>query len=164
MLKKLTIDLRTFPEDGKQLTGELDAACMELPTDGGVKALSPLRYDIQVFRDGAAMMLTGSLSAEFELQCGRCAEWMPYRVELDAYGSDAEMSSSDERTIDLTDTLREDILVALPSYPRCEDGNVESRECPAQGQFDEIAPIEELAPDDAPQDGTVWAALDNIKH
>jgi uncharacterized metal-binding protein YceD (DUF177 family) len=64
--------------------------------------------------------------------------------------------------IDLTEAIRDDILVALPPYPRCEDGNIEPRECPAQGRFDSVPAA---LPDEPPAgDKAVWNVLDQLKN
>ena len=62
--------------------------------------------------------------------------------------------------IDLTSWLREDMLLALPTFPRCETGNVTPRQCPAEGRFD---PVTEIVTD-APQkeDVEVWKVLDQL--
>ena len=64
------------------------------------------------------------------------------------------------RAIDLTTWLREDILLALPTHPRCESGNVTQRQCPAEGRFDTATDI----PRDEPleEDRDVWKALDQL--
>lgn len=64
--------------------------------------------------------------------------------------------------MDLTEMIREDILLTLPNFPRCEDGNVEPRDCPAQGKFDPAELAAEA--DEAPGgDRGVWNALDKLK-
>ena len=156
------IDLRNLPEDGKDLTGTLTPQFFELSETDDVKAVSPLHYDLHVERDGKDVLVSGRLEAGFELVCGRCLQTFGQHVELDGY--QAEIPIEDPAaTIDLTEAVREDILLALPSYPRCENGNVEPRECPAQGKFepatDESAPGEPAGP----QARDVWNVLDQLK-
>ncbi len=155
----LIVDPRNVPAEGLQLTGTLPASTMDLPEGDIARATSPLEYDLLVMRDNADVILTGSLSATFELQCGRCTEMYLDRVELSGYAQEVPLEN--EGPIDLTNWLREDILLALPTQPRCETGNVSPRDCPAEGRF-------ELAPDSAepvPQEQDrpdVWGSLDQL--
>jgi uncharacterized protein len=154
------LDIRNIPGDGKQLTGSLPASFFQLAESDPIKPVSRLDYDLLVVRDGKDLVITGSLAATFQLQCGRCLEPFLQRVELSDY--QAEVPIEKETTMDLTDLIREDILLTLPNFPRCEDGNVQPRECPAQGRFDasELAAEAEDAPG---SDRGVWDALDKLK-
>ncbi len=157
------IDLRNLPTEGKDISGTLTPAFFELSETDDIKAISPVTYELNVLRDGKDLLVTGSLDATFELTCGRCLQRFQQHVEMDDYQTEIPFEDASS-TIDLTEPIREDILLALPSYPRCEDGNVEPRECPAQGKF-EMA-TDESAPDEsaeAPAPG-VWNVLDQLKN
>jgi uncharacterized protein len=153
-------DIRNLPTEGKQITGKLPASFFQLPENDPVKPTTPLLYDLNVVRDGKDIIVTGSLNATFQLNCGRCLEAFLQEVDLPEY--QAEMPIEKETTMDLTELVREDILLTLPNFPRCEDGNVEPRDCPAQGRFDPAALAAEA--DEAPGgDRGVWNALDKLK-
>lgn len=154
------IDLGNLPGDGKELSGSLPASFFEMPETDSARAESPLDYDLLVVRDGKDLVVTGRLEARFSLECGRCVERFAYEVALDDYR--AEIPIEKELTMDLTDTVREDILLALPNFPRCENGNVDPRECPAEGRFDPTEPSGAQEPP-AADDRGVWSALDQLK-
>ncbi len=158
--KPFRIDLSKLPSGGKDLEGTLPPAFFELAPTDTIKAIGPLNYVLHVERDENDLVLTGELTAEFELECGRCLSRFSYRAELPHYLADIPIENEDE-TIDLTSTVREDILVALPGYPRCEDGNVEPRVCPAEGRFEVAAEAESDEP--AKQSTEVWNVLDQLK-
>jgi uncharacterized metal-binding protein YceD (DUF177 family) len=156
------IDLRNLPEEGKVIAGTLPPQFFDLSETDDVKAISPLTFDLTVARDGKDIIVTGRVDAGFELLCGRCLQRFGQHVEIEDY--ETEMSIEDpSATIDLTDAIREDILLALPSYPRCENGNIDPRECPAQGKFEPVA--DESAPDEpaGTQVPGVWNVLDQLK-
>lgn len=159
----LKIDPDNLPDEGIDLVGTLPKAALALDPADKVQPLSDLDYDIHVQRDDAGLMLLGTLDATFELECGRCLERFPMQMTLSDYVGEVEIEGENKSIIDLTETLRDDILVALPSYPRCEDGNVNERECPAQGRFDAQASLAASA-DDAPQDTGIWDALDQLQN
>lgn len=156
----LFLDLRFLPAEGKDLEGTLPPSFFDLSKDDSIQAVSPLRYTLHVERDDGDLLVSGELEATFSLICGRCVEPFQERVHLPHYATELEIANS--LTMDLTDSIREDILLALPSYPRCEDGNVQPRECPAQGRFQSAS--EHDAPDEAPkQDRAVWEVLDQLQ-
>jgi uncharacterized metal-binding protein YceD (DUF177 family) len=156
------IDLRNLPEEGKDLAGTLAPAFFEHSATHDINAVSPLHYDLHVERDSRDVLVSGRLEAGFELVCGRCLQKFGQRVELDDYQTEISIEDPDA-TIDLTEAVREDILLALPSYPRCENGNVEPRECPAQGKFEPVT--DDSAPGEPaePQARDVWKVLDQLK-
>lgn len=151
------IDLHQLPAEGKTLHGRQPAEFFQLNAED--TAAGPLDYELQVVREGDNLRVEGRLEAAFDLQCGRCLAHFPYRVGLDTYR--VELPLENEATIDLTETLREDILLALPNFPRCEDGNVEPRDCPAEGRFDSTPPTDETGLPGAER--RIWNALDQLK-
>jgi uncharacterized protein len=159
-MNPLQIDLRHLPADGKQVSGTFPASFFCLPESDLARAESDLNFDLLAMRDGADLIVTGVLDAEFSLECGRCLERFRYRVQMPTY--QAEVPIEKEGMMDLTDVIREDILVTLPNFPRCEDGNVDQRDCPAEGRF-EVAESP-LAPETPIGDSGVWTALDQLKN
>ena len=157
----LKIDLRSLPAEGLSLQGTLPASFLALDPKDDVQAISPLTYSLNILRDDDELIVTGELSADFTLACGRCAEPFAYTMAITDY--EAEMPIEGEGSIiDLTEAIRDDILVALPPYPRCEDGNIEPRECPAHGRFDSVPAA--LPDEPAPSDPAVWNVLDQLKN
>jgi len=106
-------------------------------------------------------VVTGTMSATFELECGRCTERFEQKVELSDYT--ISLPIENDAPVDLTEPIREDILLALPTYPRCETGNVQQRECPAEGRFD-AAPVEVSEEQQEDGDASVWEALDQLQN
>lgn len=156
----LVIDLRSLSSDGKDLVGSLPPSFFSLPEEDTVQATGPLNYQLHIEKDGSDLLISGELEADFSLQCGRCAESFPHRVHLDQYATELEIGEG--LTMDLTECVREDMLLALPSYPRCEDGNVQPRECPAQGRF-QSASDDGASAEPPKQDRAVWEVLDQLQ-
>lgn len=157
----LKIDPRGLPAEGLHLEGELPASIFELPEQGAIKAVTPLSYSLDVTRDEDDIIVLGSVEVTFELECGRCAERFHWRLEQPGFATDVLVEN--EQPIDLTTCLREDILLALPTHPRCETGNVTPRKCPAEGRFD---PTPEHSDADLHKeaDKNVWGALDQLNN
>ena len=157
----LKIDPRGLPAEGLHLEGALPPSIFELPAGDAIKAVSPLSYDLDVMRDEDDIIVTGRVEVTFELECGRCAERFLWRLEQPGFATDVPVEN--EQSIDLTTCLREDTLLALPTHPRCETGNVTPRKCPAEGRFD---PTPEVSDAELHQeaDKNVWGALDQLNN
>jgi uncharacterized protein len=156
-MNPLLIDLSQLPAEGKTLRGQLPADFFQL--DAEDTAAGPVDYELHLVRAGDSLQLSGRLDATFQLQCGRCLASFPYRAGLEDYR--AELPVENEATIDLTEQVREDILFTLPNFPRCEDGNIEPRDCPAEGSFDSTPPADETGLPGAERG--IWNALDQLK-
>jgi uncharacterized protein len=120
MADRFTIDLSTLPEEGKQFGGELPAEIFDLQRHDP-QAVGPLVYDLHAQRFGSELLLTGSLAAPFEFTCVRTLHPFVKTVRVDAAGIAVEIEQ--EGPLDATDALREEILLAFPDYPRCEEAD-----------------------------------------
>lgn len=156
----LTVDPRNIPLEGRHLVGTLPVSLFALPENDPVRPTGPVEFDLHATRDEKDLVISGSLRAPFSLDCVRCLEPFEFLVEIGDYH--VEVPIENDQIIDLTEGLREDILLTLPSYPRCEDGNVFPRECSAEGRFE---PGSEDEPGDQAPEGKsgAWDALDQIK-
>jgi uncharacterized protein len=154
----LKIDPNGLPMDGLHLEGRLPAADFGLKPDDEVRPLSPLEYELDVTRDEDSLIVLGRITALFDLECGRCAERFQLRMDLPQYVLDVPVENG--AVIDLTTWLIEDMLLALPTFPRCETGNVTPRQCPAEGRFESATGSVRDGPHE--EDSEVWKALDQL--
>jgi len=157
------IQLNDLPADGRLFEGEIRIDCFAVEGPGAPRFKPPLTFSLNVRVDGPDIIVDGSISALFDLQCARCAAWFPYDAGQDEF--EAIEPRDGASTLDLTALMREHTLLALPGYPRCEESNVESRVCP---EADRFAPDSDYIPlsDDqtlTPPQRDVWGALDRIK-
>jgi uncharacterized metal-binding protein YceD (DUF177 family) len=159
---RLIIDLQNFPDEGRDFAGEIERDVFQLEP-GGPRPKSPLEYELHVERRGGWLVVTGTVGAAFEMTCVRCLEPFPEQVTLDGYFIEEELAEK-TASVDLTDRVREDILLALPGYPHCDESNVASRVCPAADRF---LPASSYSPDDDKRGESggqpdVWNALDKL--
>ncbi len=120
MSSRLSIDLSTLPEEGKDFSGELPPEIFDLPAYDA-KPAGPLSYDLRAQRFGSELLLSGNLSAPFELVCVRTLH--PFVKTLRVDPANISLEIEDEGAMDVTDALREEILLEIPNYPRCEDAD-----------------------------------------
>ncbi|QJE94609.1 YceD family protein [Luteolibacter luteus] len=160
MSARLSIDLHTLPEEGKNFSGEIDPEIFDLP-EHDVKPLGPMVYDLRVQRFGSELLLSGSLSAPFELICVRTVH--PFKKTLVVDPANVSVEIEDEGSVDVTDALREELLLEIPDYPRCEEAD-EPMHCEIDPRY--------LAVDKPAEDGVEtrpraagddrWSALDAL--
>ncbi len=156
----MKIHLRQIPEDGLHLEGEEDYDILELNDSQPVKRVSPLRYSLDIGKNSDGLWITGQLSLDLELQCVRCLESLVYPLTVSDLAVQMELPTLE--TVDLTPYLREDILLALPAYPRCDWSG--ERVCPGE-EFVVAAHQQETvdAGDNQPLPPSAWATLDQLK-
>ncbi len=148
----LCVTIEDIPEEGLSLSGELDRSLFDLK-DGLARAVSPLSYDLQVMLVSEAVILLGEIAASFELQCSCTLEYFSHEVRLAPYRESVELENPD--FLDLTDRLREDILLALPAYPRSPAADGADAALPTTSKDDT---------GDEARGPSAWDALDGLKH
>lgn len=161
MKSHLVIDLSSLPEDGKQFEGELSAEIFDLPEDDA-KAVGPLVYDLFVQRFGSELLLSGNLEAPFEFTCVRSLHPFIQTIRLDPAAISIEILREGE--MDVTEALREEVLIQFPHDPRCEDGD-EPQECEIDSRYLAVDKSDEPEVETAPRSeaNTSWNALDALK-
>ncbi len=118
METKLTIDTSRVDPEGEELEGEVDCVDLDEPF---VKPFGGVRYVLHIQVFGSELLVRGRLEQDFDLVCSRCGP-----------------------EVDLTEELRESIILALPTYPVCDET------CPGVEQTVEM-----------PSDDR-WNVLDNL--
>lgn len=136
-----------------EVSGQLEPAVLALQ-DPAVRTEEPIRVDLQVSKDGEDLVLTGWIQTKLLLQCGRCTEWFPYPVKVEA---EHLLEGPHPNSIDLTPLIREDILLELPLNAACRLGP--DGRCPVTGE------IYRPRPEDTGSltGEAVWEALSKIK-
>ena len=118
MEDRLTIYIEDVPQEGGHLEGELSPGAMGLEEDTFVQPAGPLQYALDVSVVSNEFLVHGSLAADMKMRCSRCAVFFPVAVAEPAYNYDEELSETTE-SVDLTEDMREAIILAFPSYPVC---------------------------------------------
>ncbi len=150
----MKVHLRQIPSEGLHLEGEEECPIPELASEGIVCA-GPLRYALDIGLSEGALWANGTLSQPVEVPCGACLEKFVHTIEVTAFALHTELIGPE--TIDLSPFIREDILLNLPAYPRCD--RTGARVCPATEKLRELSgsgPTEATRKPD-------WSALDQLK-
>ena len=117
---RLLIDVARLDPDGEDLSGTLDDAVLDLH-DEYVHPFAGIRYALNVRRIGWELLVRGALEQDFDAVCSRCGGDFDFTVKVPDFTASVE---TDEKTefVDLTDELRESIILHLPTYPVCREG------------------------------------------
>ena len=160
-VKQLVIDLGDLPEGGKQLTGALSPDIFQLG-ESDARPLGPLEFDLQVQRLEDELLLMGLLQAPFEFECARTLQ--RFKMTIRAENAAIALEIGHQGEIDATEALREELLLAFPSYPRCDEGD-DPMPCEVNPRYLAVdKPVEgdvENPPD--PHGDSRWAALDELE-
>jgi uncharacterized metal-binding protein YceD (DUF177 family) len=147
----MKIHLQQIPEGGVHLEGREAADILEL-NDPAIRPLQNAAYTLLVHAEERNILVTGQLSLELELECVSCLQ--PFHYSLRVPDFVYETALEGRETIDLTPVMREDILLVLPSHPRCDwDGH---SVCPGL-RIEKGTSIESM-----PEAPNAWDALDEL--
>ena len=114
---KLIIDVARLDTDGESFEGAIDDAVLELTGDL-LRPFGGIRYDLFVQQFGTELLVRGTLAQDFDAVCSRCGADFDFTVTVPDFTVSLEV---DEKTefVDLTDELRQSIILDLPTYPVC---------------------------------------------
>ena len=165
----LLINLRDLDDaQPLRLAGELPAADLELDQlDELIHFTRPVAYDLTVEKLEENLLVRGRVGWVLDCECSRCLqpfadehEFPDWACHLPLQGEERVPVINDQ--VDLTSTLREDILLEFPQHPLCrpECGGLHKR----PGGKQKVKPT-------PPDGGTIqadgkasaWDALDNLK-
>ena len=158
----LVVQVKNIPDEGMDLAGELPLRDLDMEDDERfLFGDAMLRFKLHVAVARQDVLVRGSLEADIHAVCDRCTELAPLAVRCEdvfyRYKNEAE------QPIDLTEDIREDILLALPQVFLCKEDclglcpkcgqNLNSGPC---GCTDDEEPFEE-------EDQNPWSAFDKLK-
>jgi uncharacterized protein len=146
------IHLRQLTHGHAHFEEDIDAAVLDLE-NAGARATGPVHCSLDVGLSDGGLFATGVLTVPVEMQCVKCLR--PFETTLTAPDFAMQVDLDGHESVDLTPDIREDILLTLPSHPRCDaDGRTK---CPATFQSAPAAPLTEEV------DSSTWDALDQLK-
>ena len=141
MDEKLIVDVSRLDPEGETLEGEVEAVDID---EEFVHPFGGVRYELKVQAFGSELLVRGHLEQDFDLVCSRCGKDFDDTVKVEDFTVSVEIDPKNPE-VDLTEELRESIILNLPSYPVCEET------CPG---------VEKVAA--MPNDDR-WSVLDKLK-
>ena len=158
---KLLIDLETLPEEGKNVSGILEPEFFEL-SDNDPKPLQGLSFDLHVQKLDNELLLLGSLSCPFEFECVRTLKLFTKTLTVPSAAIAVEIGNSGE--VDVTEDLREELLLEIPSHPKCENADI-PQECEINPRYLAVdkGDSNEVNPAPPEEVDSRWSALDDFR-
>lgn len=151
----MIIDLMKLSPEGETFTGADAPEVLDIDQDRFVHPAEPIRYDLFAQVVGQELIVRGSVNTTVKVLCGRCAGFFSTTLSVSSFLR-AYSIREGVQSVDITEDLREELLVELPSFPSCSwDGK---GICPYSGVNLEELQVPEEAPDES-----CWGALDQWK-
>ncbi len=148
----MKIHLAQIPPEGIDLSGDTPAAILEADE---FQAAGPITWRIHALFREHDLLVRGGLSVTGRLRCVRCLEPLPLTVEVPDFT--AFVAKPEGECVDLTEQVREEMLLALPAYAKCDLGA--DGKCPVTGETHRTPD----SGDASPPLGGRWSALDRLK-
>ena len=117
---RLIVDIARIDKDGERYAGVLSAEILEL---GDSEILSPsggIEYDLFIQLLGQELLVRGKVRQRLTCLCVRCAADFESEAVEEAFTTSVEISDGTD-FLDLTEEVREAIILALPGYPVCRE-------------------------------------------
>jgi len=156
----MKIDLANLPEQGQQFEGEISPEIFQVE-QSDILSVSPLRFSLFAQRFDTELLLTGEIEATFELNCMRSLHPFKQTVFLPSAAMSIEIGN--DSIIDASEAIREEVLIELPTIPRCDEGD-EPGNCQIDPKYLAVDKSTKDGVDSAPanEKPNPWAALDAL--
>ncbi len=152
----MIIDIQKISAEGSTYSGDLPHDVLGLEGDKFIRPAGPVGYHLKAEIVSDQVIVSGELEAELELMCVVCADFFSTMIVISSFLRAYPIHSGLE-SIDLSADIREEILLAVPYYPR---GEPEDREtCRRCGR--NLRPGPDKPPPGDPSE--VWGPLNRLK-
>jgi uncharacterized protein len=149
------IHVTGIPPEGIEYTGDITPAELGLVEDDRLTLPNPLVYDLNLSMVSGSLLARGTLSMIARPRCDRCLHYYNLPLEVPDFCQYFEGVSDD--VFDLTDSVREDIVLVLPQTLLCNDDCLGL--CPNCGQN---LNVHRCNCHEEPRGDSVWGELDNL--
>ena len=153
------VNLRHLEDKNVELQGEVSAKELEFEKiDEMIHPNHPLKYELEVEKNGPTLLVTGNMQMTLDCECVRCLKPFQYTISMEPYDLQVplegeEKARVDNDLVDLTPYLREDTLLAFPQHPLCE------------ADCDRLPPLKETKQAATSEQGqkSAWDELNKLK-
>ena len=116
----MIIELTKLTAQETEFAGEEPAAILDLPENDPLRPAGPIEYELTAQLLTNELLVRGRLRAPVETACVRCGEFFSTTLEDSSFLRDYEIRAGME-TVDITEDLREAVLLAAQAYPLCRE-------------------------------------------
>ena len=112
----MKINIQQIPEEGLSIQAQEPCSIIDV-NDERYTFNENIHVQAMAYHFKDRLYVLGSLKTNVGLQCSRCLKNFTQAIGNEKFSCDCEIENID--VIDLTDRIREDIIVALPIQPLC---------------------------------------------
>jgi uncharacterized protein len=122
----LQVNLRHLDAHNLRFEGALPVSELDIEIrDDVIQLAQPLDYRLDVQKLENSLLVQGRLELALKCQCVRCLKTFEHRLQLDPWTCHLPLQGEDaipvvNDCVDLTPSIREDILLEFPQHPLCE--------------------------------------------
>ena len=116
----MIIEVSKVSPEGSRYEGEEPASILDLDRNPLIKPECPVYYDVHVQKVAHEILVTGTLKVKLSVECSRCADFFSTTLTDSSFLRAYEAPEGTEM-VDVTEDIREDILVNLSPFPLCSD-------------------------------------------
>lgn len=154
--KRLILNVLRIPACGeREECGELAPEALDLGRDPLARAGGTILWRLRGQFAGHEILVRGEARAPVKLRCARCGCFFSTSVEVSSFLRAYERAENPVE-LDVTEDLREEILLAIPAFPRCRPGC--KGRCAQCGKDLNEGPCGCVPP----QGFNAWSALDHL--
>jgi len=118
---RLIVDLDRLQEGGESYEGETAPGIIDLgDNEGLIEADGGIIYKLRFEVFGTELLAQGSLMQHFKCRCSLCDTPFDLEVKESCFVDSFEINE-EISFLDLTNEIREAIILNLPAYPRCSE-------------------------------------------
>ncbi len=116
----MIIKLEQIPEQGMRVEGVEPPEVLAMEPSAEFHPDGPLRYDLYVQLVDEMLIVRGNVSIGIKGCCARCTQFFSTTVSDSGFLRDySDLQGAEE--VDITEDLREAILLNLPRFPLCDE-------------------------------------------
>ncbi|QBG46511.1 DUF177 domain-containing protein [Verrucomicrobia bacterium S94] len=109
-----------IPEEGSNYEGDEPGAILHAEEEQFLRNPGDVHYKLYAQRVSEELVIRGELNVDVELQCARCAEFFSTRVGVSDFLRACPAPEGTD-SVDITEDLREEILLHVPGFPVCSE-------------------------------------------
>jgi len=153
---RIIVDTLSVPNQPKAIDGTLDSDVFSLSPTDRIRCVAPLVYSLRASFVGDGYLLEGEVSTVINCNCDRCLK--DYEIKVVVPDVCHFYEGVTERQLDVTDDVREDVVINFPEKCLCSDECLGI--CPQCGKNLNEEPCD--CPDSQKKQGT-WDGLDKLE-
>ena len=156
---QLIVQVANMPDEGVFLRGQVPFADLELESDERFDLTGPVEFDLHIQPVQQKFVVRGTVHAVVQAMCDRCTVFAPCELSVSEVFHCYKNNLGEP--IDLTEDVREDILLSFPQSFRCREDC--KGLCPICGRNLNEGPCDCKPQEDDDGEDNPWQALSNLK-